>query len=166
MNMSDISVEEMTPGDWPSVSRIYLEGIRTGNATFETNSPEWESWDKSHRSDCRLVARCNGEVVGWAALSNVSQRKVYSGVCEVSIYICSGFRGKGIGGQLMERLIAASEKHRIWTLQAGIFPENTGSLVLHEKMGFRQVGIREKIGQMNGVWRDVIFLERRSKTVF
>jgi phosphinothricin acetyltransferase len=148
-----------------SVKGIYEEGIATGNATFQTEVPEWAEWDKSHLSHSRIVAIENDEVIGWAALTPVSGRCVYAGVAEVSVYVGSAHRGKGIGKALLENLIADSEKNNIWTLQAGIFPENTGSLAIHEQVGFRKIGFREKIGKMKGVWRDTVLLERRSNTV-
>jgi L-amino acid N-acyltransferase YncA len=156
----------MRPDDWPAVRAIYLEGIATGNATFEQTAPTWEKWDAGHLPDSRIVARSDaGAVLGWAALSSVSSRCVYAGVSEVSIYVAEGARGYGIGRHLMSRLIAASEANGIWTLQAGIFPENVASIALHERAGFRVVGRRERLGQMNGRWRDVVLMERRSATV-
>lgn len=160
-----MTIEKMLPGDWEQVASIYLEGINTGNATFETQCPPWEVWDEKHRKECRLVARENEKVLGWAALSSVSARPVYFGVCEVSIYVSDKYKGKGAGSLLMEALIDESETHGIWLLQASIFPENKSSIHLHEKFGFRTVGIREKIGKMDGVWRDTVILERRSKNV-
>jgi L-amino acid N-acyltransferase YncA len=158
-------IEVMQPADWEQVSAIYLEGIETGNATFETETPDWERWDANHLSDCRLVARANNRVIGWAAVNPVSKRRVYAGVAEVSIYISEGLRGQGIGQTLLEALIACSEKHGIWTLQAGIFPENVASLLIHQRCGFREVGRRASLGRHYGKWRDVILLERRSKLV-
>lgn len=163
--MNRFLIEEMQPDDWTAVEAIYREGIATGLATFETETPSWEAWDVAHRPDCRLVARQDGHVVGWAALSPVSGRCVYGGVAEVSIYVAAAARGQGIGKALLDALIAASETTGIWTLQAGIFPENTASLALHRACGFRTVGIRERIGQLHGVWKDVVLLERRSAIV-
>ena len=160
-----VSIEPMMPDDWPAVRAIYLEGIVTGNATFETAAPEWEKWDAAHIPSCRLVARANGEVLGWAALSAVSSRCVYAGVAEVSVYIAGSARGRGIGLQLMSALVAASEHAGIWTLQAGIFPENQASVRLHERCGFRIVGRRERLGQLKGTWRDVVLMERRSQVI-
>jgi L-amino acid N-acyltransferase YncA len=157
-------IEKMLAEDWSKVRAIYLEGIETGNATFESDAPDWSKWDNSHLRECRLVARVDGKVVGWAALSPVSDRCVYAGVAEVSIYVASHARGQGIGKGLLRRLVEESERTGIWTLQAGIFPENRASITLHETLGFRIVGVRERLGQMNGIWRDVTLLERRSKT--
>lgn len=159
-------IDEMRYEDWDQVSNIYLEGINTGNATFERNVPTWDRWDKGHVSACRLVARSGKIILGWAALSPISSREVYKGVAEVSIYIGEKFRGQGIASLLMKSLVEASEKNGFWTLQAGIFVENKASIALHEKFGFRVVGIREKLGKTTqGVWRDIAFLERRSKVV-
>lgn len=155
-------IDAMSPRDWESVRVIYLEGIATGIATFETSAPSWEEWDSRHLPHSRLVARRNGEVAGWAALTPVSKREVYAGVAEVSIYVGSAHRGTGIGRALLAALIDESEKNGIWTLQAGIFPENERSLNLHKLAGFREVGTRERIGQLRGQWRDVVLLERRS----
>jgi L-amino acid N-acyltransferase YncA len=153
----------LTQADWNSVAEIYLQGIRSGNATFETEVPSWEKWDSSHLKSCRIIALVDGEVVAWAALVPVSARKVYSGVAEVSIYVRDTHKGKGIGRSLLEKLIAESETEGIWTLQAVIFPENGASLKIHQDLGFRKVGFREKIAKMNGIWRDTILFERRSE---
>ncbi len=161
----NVSVDNMKEEDWPAIRSIYVEGIATGDATFETGAPEWEEWDQAHLPGCRLVARSGGEVVGWAALSSVSGRCVYSGVAEVSVYVASAARGRGVGKALLEALVEASERAGIWTLQAGMFPENSISIALHKSCGFREVGRRERLGQLHGVWRDVVLLERRSKTV-
>lgn len=155
----------MAPADWEVVKRIYEEGIATGQATFQTEAPGWEQWDEGHLPDMRFVLRLNDRIAGWAALSAVSGRCVYSGVAEVSIYIGEEFRGKKFGYQLLAHLIGESEKKKIWTIQAGIFPENLGSLKLHMKHGFRLVGLREKLGKHYDTWRDVNFLERRSAVV-
>lgn len=160
-----VSIESMTVRDWPAVSVIYGEGIATRNAIFETAVPEWAQWNAAHLHACRLVARSLEEVLGWAALSPVSKRAVYSGVAEVSVYVAENARGKGIGSRLLEALIKAAEAEGIWTLQAGIFPENVASIELHKRHGFRLVGTREKIGCMAGRWRDVSLMERRSKVV-
>jgi len=161
----ELQIDAMQTGDWDAVRSIYLEGIATNNATFETDVPDWEVWDSAHLSACRLVAREGGTVVGWAALSRVSARAVYAGVAEVSVYIASSIQGRGIGGALLRRLITEAESEGMWTLQAGIFPENTASIKLHRRVGFREVGRREKIGKLKGAWRDVVLLERRSKVV-
>lgn len=155
----------MTAGDWEQVSSIYLEGIRSGHSTFETNVPTWEQWDAGHLSFARLVMRDGDEVLGWAALSPVSKRHVYRGVAESTVYVAERERGKGIGRALLEALITKSEEHGIWTLQASIFPENTASLELHRHLGFRDIGRRERIAQLNGLWRDTLLLERRSRIV-
>jgi L-amino acid N-acyltransferase YncA len=161
----DLIVERMKVEDWGAVRSIHREGITTGNATFETDAPEWQEWDVRHLRDCRFVARREGQVVGWGALSPVSSRCVYAGVAEVSIYVTASARGEGIGKTLLRTLIEASERQGIWTLQAGVFPENEASIALHKACGFREVGYRERIGQMNGYWRDVILLERRSEVL-
>ncbi len=155
----------LTPACWLAVREIYLEGIATGNATFETKAPTWKRWDVNHLPFARLVLIKNDDVLGWAALSRVSQREVYAGVAEVSVYVSEKARGRGVGNKLLDALIMASEENGIWTLQAGIFPENVSSLKLHESHGFRQVGYREKIGRMNGAWRNTILMERRSTVV-
>jgi L-amino acid N-acyltransferase YncA len=154
----------MLPSDWPEVRRIYLEGISTGNATFETEAPSWEKWDTGHLAGCRLVVHDGAKVLGWVALSPISSRHIYRGVTEVSVYVAQSARGKGIGKVLLRALIESSEYCGIWTLQAGIFPENVASIALHQSLGFREVGRRERIGKMKDRWRDVILLERRSAT--
>lgn len=163
--MEELVIDKMIEKDWDDISRIYIAGIATKNATFEKQAPDWTSWDAVHRKDCRIVAKIANKVVGWAALSNVSSRCVYSGVAEVSIYIDAEYHRRGIGDKLLKSLIEESEAHGIWTLQAGMFPENEGSMRLHQKHGFSIVGIREKIGIMDDIWRDTILLERRSKIV-
>ncbi len=161
-----LQIIAMQPGDWPAVREIYAEGISTGDATFETDLPGWEKWDANHRQDCRLVARHDDRsLLGWAALSPVSGRCVYGGVAEVSVYIASEARGRGIGKALLKMLIEQSEASGLWTLQAGIFPENAASLALHKSLGFREVGIRQRIGKLGDRWRDVVLLERRSAAV-
>jgi phosphinothricin acetyltransferase len=157
-----MDIRPLLPVDWPAVRMIYKEGIATGNATFEDDAPAWEEWDSAHLRDGRLVAQREGAVVAWAALSPVSGRCVYSGVAEVSVYVSSGARGMGIGKNLLEALVKESELKGYWTLQAGIFPENEASLALHKACGFRIVGRRERLGKMDGRWRDVMLLERRS----
>ncbi|WP_214225652.1 GNAT family N-acetyltransferase [Pedobacter sp. B4-66] len=164
-NKLNIVVEEMLPVNWPSVVVIYVQGFSTKKATFQTEAPTWEEWNKSHSEGLRFVATINEIITGWAALSPVSSRAVYAGVMEVSVYVHEDYRGMGVGNVLLERLITESEAKGIWTLQSGIFPENLGSIALHEKFGFRKIGYREKIGKMDGVWRDTVLMERRSKTV-
>ncbi len=155
----------MTAEDWPAVRTIYEEGIATGNATFQLSVPTWTEWDAGHIQECRLVATEGAEIVGWAALSRVSSRCVYAGVAEVSIYVAPAARGHSVGQRLLEWLTTDSEQHGFWTLQAGIFPENVASVALHQRCGFRTVGTRERLGELNGRWRDVLLLERRSSTV-
>jgi L-amino acid N-acyltransferase YncA len=155
----------MTEQHWEVVREIYLQGIATGNATFEKSVPDWKEWDERHLPSCRLVARSENKLLGWAALSPVSGRCVYGGVAEVSIYVAEEARGQGIGRRLLAALVDASEQNGIWTLQAGIFPENTASIHLHQKAGFRIVGTRERIGRMDGRWRDTVLMERRSAVV-
>jgi L-amino acid N-acyltransferase YncA len=191
-----MTITNLLAGHWPAVKAIYQEGIATGNATFQTQTPEWADWDAAHLPHSRLVALCEpGQsgltapvqialsdpeqatspdpkqvasptaelVVGWAALSRISTRSVYAGVAEVSVYIASVQRGRRIGEALLGTLITESERNGIWTLQANIFPENIASLRIHARCGFRQVGYRERIGQMHGVWRDTVLVERRSR---
>jgi len=162
--MTETSIEPMRPVDWPRVREIYLEGIATGHATFEVDAPSWAQWDAAHLASARLVAR-HSEIVGWAALSPISQRCAYGGVAEVSVYVSALSRGAGVGQALLRALIEESERNGIWTLQAGIFPENSASIALHLALGFREVGRRERIGKLKGVWRDTILLERRSTTI-
>ena len=160
-----ISVRDLRPGDWPEVARIFREGIATGNATFETAVPSWAAWDTAHVADHRLVAERNGLVVGWIALVPVSPRECYAGVAEVSAYVGERARGKGVGAELLAALVESSEPAGIWTLETGVFPENETSLRLLQRFGFRIVGTRERIGRLRGIWRDVVFLERRSEVV-
>lgn len=155
----------MRPEDWPEVSRIYADGIETGFATFETRVPEYEAWDRAHLKACRWVADAGDRLLGWAALSPVSGRCVYGGVAELSIYVGSGSRGQGVGRALLEVLIPDSEAAGFWTLQSGVFPENIPSINLHLAMGFRQLGYRERIGRRDGVWKDNVLFERRSRHV-
>ncbi len=175
----DYPIIPMSREMWPAVREIYREGIASGNATFETEVPDWERWNASHRQDCRLVALApieadldeppvpqkNPRVLGWAALSPVSSRHVYQGVAEVSVYVAASARGHGVGRALLQALVQESETHGIWTLQAGIFPENAASLALHKSCGFRKVGVRKRIGKFGDRWRDVVLVERRSTTV-
>lgn len=163
--MSAIGIRKMKESDWDSVSAIYAEGISTGFATFEKNIPTYEKWNADHLTSCRLVAEKDRTVVGWAALSQVSGRCVYGGVAEVSVYVGKKSRGYNIGRLLMEELISQSEAEGLWTLQSGIFPENTASIKLHQRVGFRRIGHREKVGKLDGVWKDNVIFERRSKTV-
>jgi L-amino acid N-acyltransferase YncA len=161
-----MTIKPLEQNHYPAIKEIYELGIATGNATFETKAPTWDEWDKNHLTKSRLVAVDENEnVIGWAALSSVSSRCVYAGVAELSVYVHLNQQGKGIGKKLLEALIRESEKLNIWTLQAGIFPENKASLKIHEQCGFRKVGYHEKIGKMKDVWRDTILLERRSKAV-
>jgi phosphinothricin acetyltransferase len=157
-----IELRPLEKDDWITVAGIYREGIETGNATFQKEIPEWDEWNSAHLKKCRIVACLGDEITGWAALTPVSGRCVYAGVAEVSVYISDKFKGHRIGTRLLEALISESEREGIWTLQASIFRENLASLKLHENLGFREVGYREKIGKMDGIWRDTILLERRS----
>jgi L-amino acid N-acyltransferase YncA len=158
-----VVVRAMEPGDWPAVRTIYEAGMASGNATFETTAPTWADWDRGHLADHRLVATdADGRLVGWAALSPVSDRCAYAGVAEDSVYVDPEHQRRGIGSTLLHALIAQAEDAGLWTIQTGIFPENAASLTVHERAGFRVVGRRERIGRLAGVWRDTIFLERRS----
>lgn len=160
-----IAIEAMRAEHWPSVRRIYEEGIATGQATFEQQAPEWTAWDASHLPHSRWIALIENEVVGWTALTKASDRCCYSGVAEVSYYVAAGTRGQGVGKALLQRVLASSEENGLWTITAGVFPENTASARLLERCGFRLVGRRERIGKMNGVWRDTLIWERRSSNV-
>jgi len=161
-----IKIRAMKASDWEAVSKIYSEGITTGFATFETEIPDHSAWNDSHMQTCRIVAIQNEEnILGWAALSPVSSRCVYGGVAEVSVYVAEEARGRGVGKLLMKTLIAESEKEGLWTLQSGIFPENEGSIKLHEQVGFRYIGKRERVGKLMGIWKDNLLFERRSKKV-
>ena len=161
-----MTILPLTAAHWPMVHAIYEEGIATGNATFTTEAPAWDAWDNSHLAHSRLVAHNEaGPLLGWAALSPVSNRCVYGGVGEVSVYVGTAARGRGVGRQLLAALITESEANGIWTLQAGIFPENIASVRIHTEADFREVGRRERIGQHHGVWRDTLLLERRSAVV-
>ena len=157
-----IEIRELTAADWPAVRAVYAEGIATGDATFETEPPSWEAWDAGHTAAHRFVAVEDGTVVGWVACSPVSDRCVYAGVLELSVYVAGAARGRGVGSALLTALIASTEAAGVWTLQTGIFPENTASLALHTRHGFRVVGRRERLGRMGDTWRDVLLLERRS----
>ncbi|MGE5326154.1 MAG: N-acetyltransferase family protein [Deltaproteobacteria bacterium] len=158
----DFRIEPMLPSDWDEVRAIYFEGIETRNATFETEVPDWEKWDAGHHPFARLVARGESGILGWAALSPVSARACYAGVAEASIYVARRSWGSGIGRALLEALIRASEERGVWTLQASIFPENAASLALVKRCGFREIGRRERIARLDGIWRDTVLLERRS----
>lgn len=160
-----MKIRAMTPEDWSHVAAIYAEGIATGCATFETNIPPYETWDKGHLTYCRFIAINENSILGWAALSPVSGRCVYGGVAEVSVYVSRTSRGIGVGKRLLEHLILESEDKGLWTLQSGIFPENRASISLHEKLGFRLIGKRERIGQLHGAWKDNLLFERRSEVV-
>lgn len=169
---SQVHVRPMTPADWPAVRAIYAEGIATGDATFETSPPAWAAWDAGHTPEHRFVAvdapdaaDAGGAVLGWVACSPVSDRCVYAGVLELSVYVAAAARGRGVGSALLAALVTSTEAAGVWTLQTGIFPENTASLALHAKHGFRVVGTRERIGRMNGTWRDTVLLERRSAAI-
>ncbi|MBT8298390.1 MAG: GNAT family N-acetyltransferase [Maribacter sp.] len=158
-------LREMQHTDWDSIASIYAEGIATGFATFKTRIPTYEDWDKAHLNTCRIVVADNKTILGWAALSPVSSRCVYGGVAEVSLYVAKNHFRKGVGKMLMQKLITESEKEGYWTLQAGIFPENKGSIALHKKVGFRYIGKRERVGKLEGIWKDNLLFERRSDTV-
>jgi L-amino acid N-acyltransferase YncA len=160
-----LCIDRMGAEDWQQARLIYLQGIATGDATFETEAPDWRRWNEAHLRFGRLVVRDGDRLLGWAALSPVSSRAVYAGVAEVSVYVSAAHRGNGVGRLLLTRLIEEAEKNGIWTLQAGIFPENMASIVLHQKCGFREVGRRQKLGKLNDRWRDVMLLERRSQNV-
>jgi L-amino acid N-acyltransferase YncA len=157
-----LELRELTHEDWPAVRAIYEHGIAQGDATFEQEAPSWDDWNRSHLEGHRLVVLLDGDVVGWAALAPVSERCVYGGVTENSVYVADSAQGRGIGRALLEELVARAERDGIWTIQAGIFPENEASIELHRRCGFRVVGVRERIGQQHGVWRDVVLMERRS----
>jgi L-amino acid N-acyltransferase YncA len=156
-----VSVRPLGPDDYPAVARIFAEGIATGDATFETTVPDWEAWDAAHLPEHRLVAELDGEVAGWTAVVPYSRRVVYRGVGEESVYVAAAARGRGIGRALLGALTESARAGGLWTLQASVFPENEASLALHRSLGFREVGVRERIAQLDGVWRDVVLLELR-----
>jgi L-amino acid N-acyltransferase YncA len=160
-----MEVRGLWPQDWPAVRAVYEAGIATGNATFETAAPSWEDWDAAHLPAHRLVAAEGGRVLGWAALAPVSDRCAYAGVAEDSIYVAPDAQGRGVGRRLLGALVTGAERAGIWTVQTGIFPENEGSVRLHQSCGFRVVGVRERLGQLHGRWRDVLLLERRSPLI-
>ena len=159
--MESLRIEPLREDDWPAVARIYAEGIAGRLATFETEVPGWSAWDEAHLPEHRLVARVGDEVVGWAALTPVSRRAVYEGVADLSVYVAGTARGHGVGRALLAALVESARAGGLWTLQAGVFPENEPSLALHRSLGFRDVGVRERIGRLDGVWRDVVLLELR-----
>lgn len=161
----DVTIEAMAAEDWPVVRAIFLEGVATGQATFETEAPEYAEWDAAHLPAPRLVAREIDDVLGWAALSPVSRRRCFAGVAEVSIYVGERWRGRGIGRLLLRELVAASEAEGLWTLQAVVFPENVATVALHQRCGFRLVGRRERVARLHGTWRDTLLFERRSPSV-
>jgi L-amino acid N-acyltransferase YncA len=161
----ELVIDDLRPDDWDQVGRIYLDGLATGDASFEVEAPSWEMWDQRHHRHSRLAARSNGRVVGWAALAPVSPRACYAGVAEVSVYVAADSRGMGVGKRLLEALVASSEQHGIWTLQGATFPENLASLRIQQTCGFRVVGRRERVAQRSGVWRDTVMTERRSRVV-
>ncbi len=161
----DTSVESFVEADWPEVRSIYLEGIATGVATFETEAPSWEKWDAGHLAKPRLKAVSGGTMAGWTALSPVSSRRVYAGVAEESIFVAEAFRGRGVGARLLTELVRASEACGLWTLQAGILTANTPSIRLHVACGFRVVGTRERLGKLGDAWCDVVLMERRSPRI-
>jgi L-amino acid N-acyltransferase YncA len=156
-----VFVRPLHPDDYPAVAAVFAEGIATGQATFETQVPSWETWDAAHLPDHRFVAELDGDVVGWVAVVPYSRRAVYRGVGEESVYVAERARGRGVGRALLEAVIASARDGGLWTLQAGVFPDNTASLGLHRRLGFREVGVRERIGRLDGVWRDVVVLELR-----
>jgi L-amino acid N-acyltransferase YncA len=160
-----MQVQGLRPQDWPAVRAIYEAGIATGNATFETGAPSWEDWNAAHLPAHRLVAAEGHHVLAWAALAPVSDRCAYAGVAEDSVYVAPDAQGRGVGRQLLEALVSGAEQAGIWTVQTGIFPENQGSVRLHQACGFRVVGVRERLGRLHGRWRDVLLLERRSPAI-
>ncbi len=157
-----VELRDLRPGDWPEVSRIYAGGIATRNATFETEVPSWEAWDRAHLADPRLVGTSGGRVVCWAAALPVSARPAYRGVAEISLYVADAHRGQGVGSELLAAFVERTETAGIWTLQTSVFPDNEPSIALLKRFGFREVGVRERIGQLDGIWRDTVLLERRS----
>jgi phosphinothricin acetyltransferase len=160
-----VTVRDLRPTAGPVAPRIYDEGIVTGNATFETQAPSWQEWDAAHLPDHRFVAEDDGRVAGWIALAPASSRQCYAGVAEISVYVAEDVRGKGVGSELLATVVESAERAGLWTLQTSVFPENTASLALLRRFGFRTVGTRERIGQLHGVWRDTVLVERRSEVV-
>ncbi len=167
LSLSSVRAElrRLEPDDWPAVREIYREGMRAGLATFEVEAPSWEQWDASHYAEHRLVAEMGDRMVGWAALAPVSSRRVCRGVAEDSVYVAGDAQGHGVGGALLSALVAGAEAAGIWTIEAGIFPENGPSIAVHQRCGFRIVGVRERLGKRDGLWRDVLLLERRSPLI-
>jgi phosphinothricin acetyltransferase len=161
----DLIIDELRPEDWDQVRQIYLEGLATGQGSFEVEAPSWEIWNKNHHSHSRLIARQDGRVIAWAALAPVSARQCYAGVAEVSLYVSADQRGRGVGQRLLQAVIESSERHGIWSLYGATFPENEASIRLQLACGFRIVGCRERVAQRHGVWRDTILTERRSRVV-
>lgn len=164
-SLTQVVIGPMTEADWEVVLSIYKQGIATGNSTFETQAPDWDTWNRDHLPSCRLVAKREGLVIGWAALSRYSSRERYSGVGVVSVYVQASVRGEGVGKTLLRGLVQESERCGFWTLQASIFPENAASIAIHKACGFREVGRRERIGMLHGAWRDTVIMERRSPVV-
>jgi phosphinothricin acetyltransferase len=160
-----LELRDLRPDDWPEVARIFEEGIATGNATFETEVPSWEEWDGAHLAEHRFVAELDGRVCGWIAAVPVSPRRCYAGVAELSVYVGEEARGQGVGAELLAAAVESSERAGIWTLQTGVFPENSASLALLGRFGFRAIGTQERIGRLHDIWRDVLLLERRSEVV-
>ena len=158
-------LRQLEADDWPAVHDIHREGIRSGLATFEVEAPTWDEWDAAHHREHRLVAEMGDRIVGWAALAPLSSRRVYAGVAEDSVYVTADAQGRGVGGALLSALVAGAEAAGIWTIEAGIFPENGASIAVHQRCGFRIVGVRERLGRRDGLWRDVLLLERRSALV-
>jgi L-amino acid N-acyltransferase YncA len=156
-----VHVRPLHPDDYPAVAAVFADGLATGSATFETVVPSWDEWDAAHLPEHRFVAELDGEVAGWVAVVPYSRRPVYRGVGEESVYVAEHARGRGVGRALLEAVIASARAGGLWTLQAGIFPDNVASLELHRRLGFREVGVRERIGQLDGLWRDVVLLELR-----
>jgi phosphinothricin acetyltransferase len=165
LSLKRVRIRALVPADWSAVAQIYAEGIATRNATFETEVPRWEEWDAAHLPEHRFVAEADDELVGWIAALAVSGRRCYAGVAEISAYVAETARGQGVGAALLEHLIATTERAGIWTLETGVFPENEPSVSLLKRFGFREVGVRERVGQLDGVWRDVVLLERRSEVI-
>jgi phosphinothricin acetyltransferase len=163
--MGELHIDSLAPSDWERVRAIYIEGLDTGQASFETRAPTWDAWDAAHHAHSRRVVRDGADIVAWGALSPLSRRPCYAGVAEVSVYVSAAARGRGVGRRLLEALVASSERHGIWTLFASTFPENEASLRMQATCGFRVLGRRERVAQHHGVWRDTVITERRSRIV-